>query len=224
MCHRRFGIGADGLMILRKKKGYDFEMDFYNSDGYKGSMCGNGGRCIVAFAKDSGIIENKTLFYAPDGAHQAIYYNHDKIKLQLKDVNKIEKHPSGLFLDTGSPHLIIYKNSNNFDVLSEGRKIRYSDFYKKEGTNVNFVVYNNNISEVYTYERGVEDQTLSCGTGTVASAISLNKIKNIQSPVKLKTLGGNLTVYFNHKNDDNYNDIWLEGPVKKVFEGVFYLP
>jgi diaminopimelate epimerase len=221
LCHRRFGVGADGLMLLKKSEEYDFEMDFYNSDGNKGSMCGNGGRCIVAFAKDSEIIKDKTVFLAPDGVHKAMYYSHNKIKLQLKDVSKIEEHSLGLFLDTGSPHLVIYNEDNNIDVYSEGHKIRYSDFYKKNGVNVNFVVYNNSIKEIYTYERGVENQTYSCGTGTVASAISLNKTKGIKSPVKLKTLGGDLIVYFENTKKDFYNNIWLEGPVVKVFEGIY---
>jgi len=223
LCHRRFGVGADGLIFLRKKDGYDFEMDFYNSDGNKGSMCGNGGRCIVAFAKDLGIIRSETFFLAPDGAHNAIYYSHDKIKLQLKNVNNIEKHPLGLYLNTGSPHLVIYKKNNDIDVYSEGRKIRYSDYYRNEGTNVNFVVYNDNIKEIYTYERGVEAQTYSCGTGTVASAISLNKTDGIRSPIRLKTLGGDLIVYFNNIGKDIYSDIWLEGHVEKVFEGIYNL-
>ena len=222
MCHRHFGIGADGLMILRKKDGYDFEMDFYNSDGNQGSMCGNGGRCIVAFAHDLGVIKIKTHFWAPDGEHFAEFFGHDKIKLKLKDVNSIELHELGLFMDTGSPHLVItIKNEKGLNVFEEGRKVRYSDYYKQHGTNVNFVIPSSSTSKIFTYERGVENQTLSCGTGTVASAIALHKLENKKSPVKFETLGGALSVYYKHINDDVYQDIWLEGPVKKVFSGRF---
>ncbi len=220
MCHRQFGIGADGLMVLRKKDGYDFEMDFYNSDGKKGSMCGNGGRCIVAFAHYLGIIKNKAYFLAPDGKHYAEYFNMDKILLQLNNINSIETHKLGLFMDTGSPHLVVFKdNTNGLNVFNEGQAIRYSDDYKAQGVNVNFVIPEANESKIFTYERGVENQTLSCGTGTVASAIALHKLKNKPSPVNFNTLGGNLTVYFNHIKNSKYDNIWLEGPVKNVFNG-----
>lgn len=223
MCHRQFGIGADGLMILKQKDGYDFEMDFYNSDGKNGSMCGNGGRCIVAFAHDLGVIGNKTHFLAPDGEHYAEFFNHNKIKLSLKDVNKIESHKLGLFMDTGSPHLVIMKDKkNDIDVFEEGRKIRFSNDYNKFGTNVNFVISNTKKSKIFTYERGVENQTLSCGTGTVASAIALNKINNMGSPIKFDTLGGELNVFFKVINSFEYKDIWLEGPVKRIFSGSYY--
>ena len=222
MCHRQFGIGADGLMILRKKDGYDFEMDFYNSDGKKGSMCGNGGRCIVAFAHHLGIINDKAHFYAPDGEHYAKYFGTNKISLQLNNVNKIETHKLGLFMDTGSPHLVVFKNNaNGLNVFEQGHTIRYSDDYKEQGVNVNFVIPDVNTSSVFTYERGVENQTLSCGTGTVASAIALHKSKGINPPVKLATLGGDLTVYFDNIRNNEYNNIWLEGPVEKVYSGSF---
>jgi len=222
MCHRQFGIGADGLMILRKKNNFDFEMDFYNSDGNKGSMCGNGGRCIVAFAHDLGIITDKAHFLAPDGEHFAEFITHNKIKLSLRDVTNIENHKLGIFMDTGSPHLVISKNSDvDINVFEEGRSVRYSDEYKKNGVNVNFVIPKTDISKVYTYERGVENQTFSCGTGTVASAIALNKLENKVSPIKFNTLGGDLIVYFNRIGENSYSDIRLEGPAKKIFEGFF---
>jgi diaminopimelate epimerase len=222
MCHRQFGIGADGLMILRKKDGFDFEMDFYNSDGNRGSMCGNGGRCIVAFAHDMGVITDKAHFIAPDGEHFADFISYDKIKLTLRDVNNIEEHELGVFMDTGSPHLVIFKeHDNNLNVFEDGKAVRYSETYKENGVNVNFVIPQKDVSKVYTYERGVENQTFSCGTGTVASAIALNKLENRESPVEFNTLGGKLMVYFTKMNKDIYKNIWLEGPVRKVFSGVF---
>lgn len=220
MCNRQFGIGADGLMILRKKNGYDFDMDFYNSDGNPGSMCGNGGRCIIAFAHDLGIIKDKTFFWAPDGDHIGIFHNHDKISLKMIDVSKIEEHELGLYMNTGSPHLVVFKNvQQEINVFEEGKKIRYSEPYSKQGVNVNFVIPNKDLSTIYTYERGVENQTLSCGTGTVASAIALHKIKNLASPIRFNTLGGKLNVRFEWTNKNEYNNIWLEGPANKVFSG-----
>lgn len=224
MCHRQFGIGADGLMILRKKEGYDFEMDFYNSDGKPGSMCGNGGRCIVSFAHDLGIINKKTEFLAPDGSHQAIFNNHENISLKMIDVDLIEKHELGLFMDTGSPHLVIFRESeNNLNVFEEGRKIRYSKKYLELGVNVNFIVPNTQISKIFTYERGVENQTFSCGTGTVASAIALNALNNFNSPINFQSVGGNLTVHFDAMGNNLYQNIWLEGPAFKTFNGNYYL-
>lgn len=222
MCDRRFGIGADGLIILRNKLNYDFYMDFYNSDGKPGSMCGNGGRCITAFAHDLGIIGEKANFWAPDGEHQAIFNSHKHIALQLHEVTRIEYHEKGTFLNTGSPHLVIFKENNDFDTYSDGKAIRYSDTYRKEGTNVNFFQIEGRTIKVSTYERGVEDVTLSCGTGTVASAISAFITKNMLSPVTVKTAGGQLTVRFNAINHEKFTDIWLEGPAHKAFEGIYY--
>ncbi len=222
MCHRHFGIGADGLIILRNLEGFDFYMDFYNSDGKPGSMCGNGGRCIVAFAHDLGLIKHKTIFKAPDGGHEALFHNHDKISLKMADVSKIEKHEMGLFMNTGSPHLVLFKDSLDFDVYSEGKKIRNNATYKKEGTNVNFVVVKEKQPLIYTYERGVEDETFACGTGAVASALALNTLKNEKSPIRLNAKGGSLTVYFNGVGEENYTDIWLEGPAKKIFSGTYF--
>ncbi len=224
MCHRQFGIGADGLMILRKKPNYDFYMEFYNSDGNPGSMCGNGGRCIVAFAHDLGIINNETTFWAPDGEHQAVFHSHDKISLKMKDVTQYESHKLGIFMDTGSPHLVIFRNNESgINVYNEGKTIRYSETYKKDGVNVNFVIPANDVSKIFTYERGVENQTFSCGTGTVASALTLNLLKGNVSPVQFESLGGHLAVYFDKKNENTYTNIWLEGPAINVFKGFYQL-
>jgi len=223
MCDRRFGIGADGLIILQNKPRYDFLMDFYNSDGKPGSMCGNGGRCITAFAHDLGIIKQKTSFWAPDGKHQAIFNSHAAISLQMNDVNQIEHHEKGLFLNTGSPHLVIIKeNDAKFDPYEDGKSIRYSEKYRSEGTNVNFVQFYDRFITVSTYERGVENVTLSCGTGTVASAISAFLTKNMLSPVTVKTKGGQLTVKFIPSGKEKYTGIWLEGPAYKTFEGKYF--
>lgn len=219
MCHRRFGIGADGLIILKQKEGFDFFMDFYNSDGKPGSMCGNGGRCIVAFARDIGIIQKKTFFMAPDGPHEAIFESPDKISLKMNDVNTIESHEKGLFLNTGSPHLVIFRQNADFDVYKEGNEIRYSEAYKKEGTNVNFIIPDSAISSIFTYERGVEDETFACGTGTVASALAMNKVYNHPSPIEFKAKGGVLKVYFKQIDPQQFSDIWLEGPAIKTFSG-----
>jgi diaminopimelate epimerase len=221
MCHRRFGIGADGLIVLRDTIGSDFFMDFYNSDGRQGSMCGNGGRCIVAFAHDLGLVKDKTVFVAPDGIHEAVYHNEDKITLKMADVSLIEMHDNGLFMNTGSPHLVVFKKKIDFDVYTEGKKIRYSETYAKEGTNVNFVVPNDSQPYIFTYERGVEDETYACGTGSVASALALNQLKKTPSPIHLKAKGGLLTVYFNQTTNATYNDIWLEGSAKKTFSGIY---
>ncbi len=220
LCHRRFGIGGDGLIILRNKDGYDFDMDYHNSDGNRGSMCGNGGRCTVAFAYDLGIIKNRTTFFAPDGEHEAEFIDHNNIRLKMQDLKTIENHKLGPFMNTGSPHLIVFKNTNDeFDVYSEGKNIRYNDTYKKEGTNVNFVKINNNYIDVFTYERGVEDVTYSCGTGTVASAIAANIYNGFSSPVTAQTKGGILKVDFEKNGSESFSNIWLQGNGMKVFSG-----
>ncbi len=224
MCHRRFGIGADGLIILKKKEGYDFDMDFYNSDGFSGSMCGNGGRCVVAFAHDIELIKKNTTFWAPDGEHKAIFNSHQEIALKMKDVSEIFKHSDGLFMDTGSPHLVIFeKNITNLDALNKGKSIRYSENYKLEGVNVNFVEMKEDGILVVTYERGVEDITYSCGTGTVASALAAHINNNSTSPINASTRGGILKVKFTNTHKNEYSNIWLEGPAIKSYSGTYKL-
>ena len=187
-------------------------------------MCGNGGRCIVAFAHDLGLIKNETRFFAPYGPHVANYENADKISLQMADVTSIEQHDLGLFINTGSPHLVIDKSKQaTFNVYTEGNKIRNEKNYKAEGVNVNFFQANQNIPRIFTYERGVEDETYSCGTGTVATALTLNQLFGKSSPVTLQAKGGQLKVYFNKKDANSYTDIWLEGPTKKTFTGTYLL-
>jgi diaminopimelate epimerase len=221
LCNRKFGIGADGLILLKSHPEYDFEMDFYNSDGNKGSMCGNGGRCIVAFAHDIDIIKNETTFWAPDGVHKAFYHNADNISLLMSDVEQIDYHSKGMFINTGSPHLVIFNESIDLkEVYKNGKAIRYSEPYAAKGTNVNFIQINHDYIEVATYERGVEDVTLSCGTGTVASAIAAHIKHKLKSPVKAVTPGGELSVEFSDMGNNCFTNIFLIGPAKKVFEGI----
>ncbi len=220
LCHRRFGIGADGLMLLENARGYDFRMRYFNSDGKEGTMCGNGGRCIVAFAHFLNIVKDKAHFIAIDGDHQATISADGNINLKMTDVAYIERDDKQFFLDTGSPHYVQFiTNHKHFDTYKEGRKIRYNERFKAEGTNVNFVSFNDNGIEVSTYERGVEDETYSCGTGAVASAICAGILTN-KNTFNISTKGGLLHVTFRFINQNNVTDIWLSGAATLVFEGM----
>ncbi|RMZ59802.1 diaminopimelate epimerase [Chryseobacterium nematophagum] len=217
-CDRRFGIGADGLILLENSDGYDFKMVYYNSDGGESTMCGNGGRCLVAFAFFLDIFEKKCTFIAIDGEHEAEIHN-GIVKLKMINVDTISNDGSDSVLNTGSPHYVKYvENLVDYNVFTEGHKIRNSEKYSEKGINVNFV---EKISEdeifVRTYERGVEDETYSCGTGVTASALTFLQKSNLTS-VKVKTLGGSLKVYA-EKNENSFHNIWLEGPAKQVFKG-----
>lgn len=222
LCNRRFGVGADGLILLENSDISDFKMVYFNADGNESTMCGNGGRCIVAFAKKLNLISDKTTFEAIDGNHFATI-NNQTVSLQMIDVNAIENNNSHLFLNTGSPHHVTFTaDVSKINVKKEGKAIRNGAPYFKEGTNVNFVEkLNNNTFKVRTYERGVEDETLSCGTGVVAVAIAANIAKKTsENKIHLETLGGNLTVSFN-KNNTSFNEIFLTGMATFVFEGTF---
>lgn len=221
LCSRHFGIGADGLMLLTKKDNYDFKMVYYNADGKESSMCGNGGRCLVKFAAHMGIIKNPYRFCAIDGDHEAYIELNGIVKLKMHDVNKVEYHASYILIDTGSPHFVKFASDVlNIDVPTTGHEIRYSDAFKKEGINVNFV---ESLSEdaiyVRTYERGVEDETLSCGTGVTAAALLSAHNENGFNTVTVKTPGGQLTVEFDKKDDQHFENIWLCGPAELVFKG-----
>lgn len=222
LCHRRFGIGADGLILLENAESYDFRMVYYNSDGNESSMCGNGGRCAVAFAKKLGIISEETLFIATDGEHRAQINNQNEVRLQMKNVDTIRVEEDYIFLDTGSPHHIqIVDNVQNINIEKEGRNIRYGKLYKdKGGSNVNFVsCQEEDTFSMRTYERGVEQETYSCGTGATAVAISMYHIgKTTSNKVSLQTLGGKLKVYF-QKKGNSYENIYLCGAATFVFEG-----
>lgn len=224
LCDRRFGIGADGLMLLEKEENYDFRMRYYNSDGKEGSMCGNGGRCIVAFAYRLGVVSEQAKFIAIDGEHEAkIQENVEGIQVSLKmiDVAEIEQGNDYFYLNTGSPHFVRFIPDHiNFDTFTEGKKIRYNSRFAEVGTNVNFVSIQDQQINVSTYERGVEDETYSCGTGVVASAISASFLSQ-KNRFKITTKGGNLEVYFNKISDQKIEDIWLVGPATLVFNGTF---
>lgn len=224
ICDRNFGVGADGLMFLNESPVHDFEMQYFNSDGLESSMCGNGGRCIVSFAFDMGLKKPSFKFTAPDGEHYAeILKSNGKIKqirLQMQDVDEITEINDSLILDTGSPHYLSFcKSISDKNVYEAGKAIRNSERFIEKGINVNFIEQRANHLFVRTYERGVENETLACGTGVTAAAIGAyyknpgkNKVYQIQ------TMGGILKVSF--KEDKNhFTEVFLEGPAEFVFEG-----
>jgi diaminopimelate epimerase len=221
LCDRRFGIGADGLILISLHDKYDFEMRYFNSDGNESSMCGNGGRCAAAFSYAEAITcKQKHIFFAFDGPHEAIV-SKDIVRLQMNDVTEIINSEGDYFINTGSPHFVRFvENVRDLDVSSEGKKIRWSDRFKPHGTNVNFVELLDNGIFVRTFERGVEDETLSCGTGVTASSIAaFLSGRNGNSVVNVKTLGGDLSVEMNQVGN-KITDIRLCGPAKFVFEGM----
>lgn len=222
LCHRRFGIGADGLMLLELEPGCDFKMVYYNSDGNPSSMCGNGGRCITAFAKHLGIIENTARFIAIDGLHEATIDENEIVSLKMQDVKTVEDGNGYFYLNTGSPHYVkIVEDVKNYDVKNSGSSIRYNERFKEEGTNVNFIERLDDFLFVRTYERGVEDETYSCGTGVTAAAL-VAAIKGLsigKNNCLIKTLGGNLEVKFERVLEQNFYNIWLIGPAEMVFKG-----
>lgn len=221
LCDRRFGIGGDGLMLLNSHEEYDFEMKYYNADGRESSMCGNGGRCLVKFAADMGIAKSEYHFIAIDGEHKAIIQNNGQVALKMKDVDEVHSEYNKHILNTGSPHYIeMTTNVMSCDVVSKGRAIRYSDEFREQGINVNFVEQTDEPDEIIvrTYERGVEDETYSCGTGVTAAALVCYHNENGYNYVNVKTKGGKLAVEYD-KIDDQFKNIWLIGPAIKVFEG-----
>lgn len=221
LCDRKFGIGADGLILLENHDKYDFKMVYYNADGNESSMCGNGGRCLVAFAKQLDIVKDEATFEAIDGYHYATISSDNIVSLQMKDVSNVTLNEGYIFLDTGSPHHVeLVENLENFDVKNIGAKIRYSDLYGKEGSNINFVKQiDSDKFAVRTYERGVEDETLSCGTGVTAVAIGMYKTQKTNSNnVKLQVEGGDLKVRFKEENG-KFISVFLIGPAILVFKG-----
>lgn len=225
LCHRRFGIGADGVMLLEIAADADFKMLYFNADGNESSMCGNGGRCIVAFANDLGLIEHHCTFIAIDGYHKAVFHTPQNVELQMSDVTDIELGNNFAILDTGSPHYVkILPDQALVNVVEEGRQIRYSARFKEKGINVNFVSQGLKKLNVLTYERGVEDETYACGTGVTAAVLAINEIQHHKSEnlVQVAVKGGELKVRFK-KTGNVYHDIWLIGPAVKVFEGEILL-
>lgn len=234
LCNRHFGVGADGLILLRHSDEYDFAMTYYNADGAEGSMCGNGGRCVVAFARQLSITGNEIVFSAVDGLHRARLLASDGkqsvVSLQLHDVALPEQSNDDLIIDTGSPHLVIFSSqADQINVAEEGRLIRFSEPYTETGINVNFVeVVQDDTLFVRTYERGVEQETLSCGTGVTAASLAawLHNIRNIGNLYNIKTRGGTLKVSFTPPDDKKalFSEIWLTGPASFVFKGVIDVP
>ena len=225
ICDRKFGIGADGLMLLEKSNKYDFEMKYYNADGNLGSMCGNGGRCIVKFAHDINLIDEHAMFLAVDGIHEASIDKGGLVSLEMNDVDALIKiDNSTCELNTGSPHYVSFVNDiSAMDVFKSGREIRYNDAYRNDGINVNFVAIDGEHLKIRTYERGVENETLSCGTGVTAAAIAAFNLGLIKSKlVTVKAMGGNLTVAF-ECNENKFTNVVLSGPANKAFEGTIEL-
>jgi diaminopimelate epimerase len=224
LCHRRFGVGGDGLILLNNSENHAFSMRYFNSDGKEGSMCGNGGRCTVALANHLGLTSPDVLFETTDGIHHAIILeqagNSTIVKLSMNDVTTFERIENYLFLDTGSPHYVLFVEDNNsIDVVKEGRAIRNSSRFRDKGTNVDFVEITGDKLFVRTYERGVEDETFSCGTGVVASAIAYSIMNPGRNEVTVNTLGGTLKIAFNQK-ENIFTDIWLTGPATLVYKGI----
>lgn len=221
MCDRKFGIGADGLMVLEKINEGDFELTFFNPDASL-SFCGNGSRCAVRFAKDLNLVAQSSIrFKAFDGWHNAIIHGNG-ITISMRDVSTVEPLTDGVFINTGAPHVVIEKKDlNAIDLIQEGRTIRYDKKYNPVGTNVNFIQSTENGIKVRTYEKGVEDETLSCGTGVTASALAYALKHPELSAVEVETLGGKLNVVFSRK-EGVFTDVQLSGPAELVFKGEYY--
>lgn len=221
LCDRRFGIGGDGLILLENDNVYDFRMVYYNADGNESTMCGNGGRCIVAFAKQLGVISDRCNFIAVDGEHTARIDDMNNVALQMIDVDTIQLEDKYSFLNTGSPHHVqVVRDLAYYDVYKKGKAIRESELYAPKGTNVNFVEQEGpNHFRIRTFERGVEDETLSCGTGATAVAIAMVALgKADQETVRIDVEGGTLAISF-ETMDGKYKNIFLTGPAEFVFQG-----
>jgi diaminopimelate epimerase len=225
ICDRKFGVGADGLVLIENHPILNFKLEYYNSDGSQ-SLCGNGSRAAVKFAATLGIVNGKSRFEAYDGPHDA-EINGEVVRLKMNDVKEVERVGDDYFINTGSPHYVRFVHDlKDYPVFEEGRKIRYSDAYAPAGTNVNFLeVLPGDVLFVRTYERGVEDETLSCGTGITAAALA-GSLKGLSSPITIKALGGDLSVEFQTLKSSAhpgqsvmFQDIFLIGPAKMVFEG-----
>ena len=219
LCDRKFGVGADGLILLRKHKEHDFQMIYFNSDGNESSMCGNGGRCLVSYALQLDIDLKTNSFLAIDGVHKFKVVDNE-IYLKMNDVKDIVVKNGYNFLNTGSPHVVqIVENVDEINVHEQGKKIR-RQFQEMNGVNVNFVSFNNDIIKCRTFERGVENETLSCGTGVVAVALYVFKKKKIMSnKIIVSTNGGSLLVSFKN-NGNSFHEIWLKGDINKIFDGL----
>ena len=228
LCHRHFGIGADGLIYMLPSSNFSFKMKYFNADGKEGSMCGNGGRCISAFAFEKKYVSGKFKFEAIDGIHSAEILKHSDsefiISLSMLDVTDINIQDGCFYLNTGSPHYVEFiDDPDTFNVAGQGKKIRWDKRFQPEGTNVNFVNIQDDHIYVQTYERGVENMTLSCGTGITASAIAASlKNDSLNGDVNVTTRGGKLQVRFD-KTGNTFKNIVLTGPAMKSYEGQFFI-
>ncbi len=231
ICERKMGVGGDGLILLNKSSKYDFKMQYFNNNGFEADMCGNGGRCIVLFAKMNGIINgNETIFNSKKGVHKAYIKDNNIIRLQIEKpqffkrnmtIKVSERKFTGDFLNTGVPHFVtVLSDVENIDVINIGREIRNNSIFGEQGTNVNFISKQGDLILIRTYERGVEDETLACGTGSVAAAISASLNMNITSPIKIKTISGEI---LNIDFDKNFDNIYLEGRVSPIYKGQLLL-
>lgn len=227
LCNRHFGIGADGVMLFQEASGFDFRMIYFNADGNESTMCGNGGRCMVRFAEMLGFTQKQFHFIAVDGAHYAMI-DGSNIRLQMQDVQEVNKALKYYELNTGSPHYVTFMdNVDSIPVNTEGARVRYSEKYKAEGINVNFAELMEDGIKIRTYERGVEEETYSCGTGVTAAALMFTNEKKLPAGrynIQVQTPGGSLEVSFNKISDTKFDDIWLIGPAQFVFSGMIELP
>lgn len=224
LCHRKFGIGADGLILIQQHPTLDFEMVYYNADGSQ-SFCGNGARCAVAFAGKLGMLKGpQTRFLAIDGPHEA-WLCQDEVRLKMSDVEPIQSLKDAFVVHTGSPHYILLDDNHSHEhVLEIGRSIRYNELFRLEGINVNLMVFQEQGIQVATYERGVEDETLSCGTGVTAAALVYAALKQIQiGKVQIQTKGGPLMVEWQMQADQSFTDVYLTGPATHVYNGIYEL-
>ncbi len=220
LCNRHYGIGADGLMLLEDAGVYDFKMVYYNSDGGESTMCGNGGRCITAFAQKLGLVTTVANFIAIDGKHEATLFSDGTISLHMQDVAGIEHNEGYAILNTGSPHYIQWVDDvATTDVFHEGRRIRNLPVFEPGGINVNFVQRTNAGLNVRTYERGVEDETMSCGTGVTAAAIAASGSSTGEHVVPIFTPGGRLEISFTKDAPGTAKNVILKGPATFVYEG-----
>ena len=222
LCDRYFGIGADGLILLLNSNSKDFYMKYFNSDGHESTMCGNGGRCIAAFAKKLGIVKDMTVFSGIDGDHTAYFLEDNQVKLSMVDIEEVIAMEDGYLVDTGSPHFVLFRDSlDEIDVVSEGRKYRNEPRFEPGGANINFVkILSPGEISLRTYERGVEDETLACGTGSVAAVIiSYITTKPDKTTYLVNASGGKLKVSFTPEDNNKFTNVWLEGPAERVYDG-----
>ncbi|MEQ9064449.1 MAG: diaminopimelate epimerase [Vicingaceae bacterium] len=222
ICHRHFGIGSDGIILIENDQETDFNMVFYNPDGSQ-SFCGNGSRCSLHFAFNEGIIEGHAIFRAIDGIHRGEVKDFHT-RIQISDIEEVKRFEDCFFVNTGSPHAIVFvENVDLIEIATEASRIRHDSRFAPDGTNVNFVEFTDNGIRSRVFERGVENETLSSGSGTTAQAICSHALKGLDSPISVSTRGGNLKVEFSFDGNGHYNNIWLVGEVNPVFKGTLSL-